>query len=250
LTGFGGPQKATAEIGELDIPFDDYPKPTGLIKYFVQMNEGRDFICLDFFAGSGTTAHAVLDLNKQDGGNRKFILVQLPEPCAPDSAAYRAGFKSISAICSERVRRVIKQLNSTGVNELALSNTEKSDRGFRLFNLADSNFKAWNAKEANSVDALAKQLTLHINHLQDGRTSSDILFEILVKSGFQLTARAEKLSLGGLDVFSVAGDALLVCLERKPERVVCLDEGFAGNDQLKTNAVQSFKAKGVVFRTV
>ena len=104
---------------------------------------------------------------------------------------------------------------------------------------------------------------MHVDHLREGRIAPDFLYEILLKSGFPLTAGVEKLALGGVEVFGVAGGALLICLERKltldtiramaekkPERVVCLDEGFAGNDQLKTNAVQTFKAKGVVFRTV
>jgi adenine-specific DNA-methyltransferase len=119
------------------------------------------------------------------------------------------------------------------------------------------------SEAANNANALEKQLALHVDHLRDGRTASDFLYEILLKSGFPLTASVEKLSLGGLDVFVVAGGALFICLERKltlegikamadkkPERVVCLDEGFAGNDQLKTNAVQTFKSKNVVFRTV
>jgi adenine-specific DNA-methyltransferase len=111
---------------------------------------------------------------------------------------------------------------------------------------------------------LETQLALHVDHLQDGRTDLDFLYEILLKNGFPLTAPVEKLILAGKTVFSVADGALLICLERKltleavraiadkkPERVVCLDEGFVGNDQLKTNAVQTFKTKGVTkFLTV
>ncbi len=135
--------------------------------------------------------------------------------------------------------------------------------GFRAFTLAESNFKVWSADASNDAKALGEQLALHVEHIRDNRTASDILYEILLKSGFPLTAPIEKMELAAKEVFSVAGGALLVCLEReltleviramadrKPERVVCLDEGFAGNDQLKTNAVQTFKTKGVVFRTV
>lgn len=116
LTGFGGSQKASAEIAELDIPFDDYPKPTDLIKYFAKMNFGDDFIVCDFFAGSGTTGHAILNLNREDGGSRKFILVQLPEPCAPDSAAFKAGYKTIADITVERVRNAIEKLSDAATS--------------------------------------------------------------------------------------------------------------------------------------
>jgi adenine-specific DNA-methyltransferase len=264
LTGLGGPQKATAEVGELDIPFDDYPKPTVLIKYFLQMNEGKDFISLDFFAGSGTSAHAVLDLNKQDGGNRKFILVQLPEPCAPDSTAYKTGFKTIADITKERVRRVIKKLNEEDSGKLGLEGAKPQDRGFKVFKLSESNFRPWNADILQEAGTLEKQLDLHVDHIRDGRTADDLLYELLLKSGYPLTAPVEVLQLAGKQVHSVAGGLFFVCLEqeltleliramadKKPERVVCLDEGFAGNDQLKANAVQIFKTKGVTsFKTV
>lgn len=264
LTGLGGPQKATAEVEELNIPFDDYPKPTGLIKYFLQMNDGKGFISLDFFAGSGTTAHAVFDLNKQDGGNRKFILVQLPEPCSPDTAAYKAGFKTIADICKERVRRVIKKLSEEDVGKLDLEGAKPQDRGFKVFKLADSNLKPWNAEAPHEVGFLEEQLDLHVDHIREGRTADDLLYELLLKSGYPLTAPVEMLQLVGKQVHSVAGGVFFVCLEReltleliramadkKPERVVCLDEGFSGNDQLKANAVQIFKTKGVTsFKTV
>jgi adenine-specific DNA-methyltransferase len=146
-----------------------------------------------------------------------------------------------------------------------LEGKQKQDRGFRVFKLAESNFKAWNANvPTGDVATLQEQLELHIDHIRDGRAAEDILYEILLKSGFPLTTPVEKLAIEGKTVFSTAGRALLICLERnltleliramaeqKPERIVCLDEGFAGNDQLKANAVQIFKTKGVTsFKTV
>ena len=131
--------------------------------------------------------------------------------------------------------------------------------------LAESNFKPWNANvPTGDVAALKKQLELHIDHIREGRTPEDILYEILLKSGFPLTTPVERLNMEGKTVFSAAGRALFICLERnltleliramaeqKPERVVCLDEGFAGNDQLKANAVQIFRTKGVTsFKTI
>ena len=159
---------------------------------------------------------------------------------------------------------MIKNLNDEDKSKLPLEN-RKQDRGFRVFKLAESNFKTWNADiPSGDVAALKKQLELHINHIRDGRTPDDILYEILLKSGFPLPTPVEKLTMDGKTVFSTAGRALLICLERnltlefiramaeqKPERIVCLDEGFSGNDQLKANAVQIFKTKGVTsFKTV
>lgn len=237
------------------------PKPSLLLKRILEHASFSDSLVLDFFAGSGTTAHAVLELNKQDGGNRKFILVQLPEPTG------RSDYPTIADITKERVRRVIKKLNeadATAQPSLLDNSAPKQDRGFRVFKLAESNFKPWNADVPHDAQTLQKQLFDHINHIRSGRSQDDILYELLLKSGFPLTTHVEKLTLEGKTVFSVAGGALLICLERaltmeliraiaaaQPERVVCLDEGFAGNDQLKTNAVQIFKTKGVTkFQTV
>jgi adenine-specific DNA-methyltransferase len=237
----------------------DNPKPTKLIRRMLGLSTSgdRDGIVLDFFAGSGTTAHAVLLQNNSDSGQRKFILVQLPEPTT------RKDYRTIADITKERVRRAIKKLNDGDVGKLDLDDGASQDRGFRVLKLAESNFRVWDSAAMTDVHALDKQLQLHIEHIRPGRSPLDILTEILLKSGFPLVAQVEERHITGKPVFSVASGALLICLEReltlelvramadsKPERVVFLDEGFAGNDQLKTNAVQTFKAKGVVFRTV
>ncbi len=245
----------------------DNPKPVDLVQRFMQLSthNPQDAIVLDFFAGSGTTAHAVLDLNRKDGGNRKFILVQLPEPVDPESAAGKAGFRTIADICKERVRRVIKRLAAEGEGRLDLNGDRATpDRGFRVYTLAESNFKPWHADGPKDSESLDKHMFEHVEHIREGRSEGDLLYEILLKSGFPLTTPVETLTLAGKKVYSVAGGALMLCLERpltmeviraiadkKPERVVCLDAGFAGNDQLKTNAVQIFKTKGVgSFKTV
>lgn len=259
-------QHGTADLRAL---FDDevvvqFPKPVSLVERLLHISGDKEAIVLDFFAGSGTTGDAVLELNNQDAGSRKFILVQLPEPCESETVAAKAGFKNIAEITKERMRRVIKKLNDEDTGKLDLNDTKKQDRGFRVFKLAESNFKPWNAEEPKDAGGLAKQLELHVDHIRDGRTSDDILYEVLLKSGFPLTTPVEPLTLMGKTVHSVAGGMLLICLEReltleliramadkKPERVVCLDEGFAGNDQLKANAVQIFKTKGITsFKTV
>jgi len=248
-----------------------FPKPTNLVRLLLQQATQPGDIVLDFFAGSGTTGHAVLTDNAESGTDRNFILVQLPEPTRKrkadgkyeESTASLAGFSTIAEITKERIRRVITKQMGVGKDQLKLKSTDAKAAGFRVFKLAESNFKVWDSDAPKDADALGEQLTLHIAHVQKGRTADDILYEILLKSGFPLTATVEKVQLAGKDVYSVAGGALFICLEReltldliramaerKPERVVCLDEGFAGNDQLKTNAVQTFKTKGVVFRTV
>jgi adenine-specific DNA-methyltransferase len=256
LRNMGTTERMRSELEKMGVPFQ-YPKPKELLSYLEQIGV-KEGIVLDFFAGSGTIAHAVLDLNKQDGGNRKFILVQLPEPTG------RADYPTIADICKERVRRVINKLNEEDEGKLDLNGAQQQDRGFRVFKLAESNFTPWDAEMPHAAAALEQQLELHVDHIRDGRTAQDLLYEILLKSGFPLTTPVEPLQLAGKTVHSVAGGALFLCLERaltldviramaeqKPERVVCLDAGFAGNDQLKANATQIFKTKGVTsFKTV
>ena len=240
----------------------DYPKPTSLVRFFYKAIGCKDGdIVLDFFAGSGTTGQAVLE-----GSNLRFILVQLPEPIDPESAAGQAGFKTIADIAKERIRRVAKRLNTESKSRLASdSQTDRSPpAGFRVYKLDESNFKTWDADRSRDSSTLQRQLADHVQHIRDGRSDDDLLPELLLKSGLPLTTQLESLSLGGRKVYSVANGAFLICLDRKltletvramaarnPERVVCLDAGFAGNDQLKANAVQTFKTSGVSsFKTV
>lgn len=253
------------------------PKPVELIRQAILLS-AEDGIIMDFFAGAGTTGHAVFAQNALDNGKRRFILVQLPEPCPEDSEAKSMGLKTIADITKERLRRAGRQVDeerqareTEAVNtkelinqQTAVVNSEILDLGFRVFNLQSSNFKGWNAEQPKDDAELAKQLTLHVDHLVAGRSQEDVLYELLLKSGFPLTTKIEKITLAGKSVFSVADGAMLICLEKeltpevikemagkKPERVVCLDAGFADNDQLKTNAVQTMKAKGVTkFQTV
>jgi adenine-specific DNA-methyltransferase len=249
-----GSQEMAELLGDANV-FEN-PKPSGLIAELMRLGCAPDGIVLDFFAGSGTTAHAAIKLNHEDKGHRRFILVQLPEPTG------RQEYKTIAHLTRERVRRVVSSLSAQG--QLTLSETIREDDGFRAFRLAESSFAVWNGNGSVNEEEIVHQLELHIEHTLPGRSSEDILFEILLKSGFPLTTKFESLTLSGMTVYSVAEGAMLICLEkeltqeaikaiadRKPERVVCLDEGFAGNDQLKTNAVQIMKTKGVTsFRTV
>ncbi len=248
----------TREVNELlgNAVFD-FPKPADLIKIFAsQVAEDSDTI-LDFFAGSGTTAQAVLELNKEDGGNRQFILVQLPEPTG------NIEYSNIAEITKERVRRVIAKMNTAAEGKLPLGDGTAQDRGFKVFKLDASNFKVWDSDAAQSGDALAEQLRLYAEHRLPNRSSHDILFELLLKSGRPLSAPLEERSINNQTVFVVDGGALLIYLADtvdentleqmialSPEQVLCLDAGFEGNDQLKNNIVLQMKDAGISFRTV
>jgi adenine-specific DNA-methyltransferase len=233
----------------------DTPKPTRLIRRMMEVGlpPGEPALILDFFAGSGSTGHAVLEAARGDG-MKNFILVQLPEKTA------HPVYATIADIAKERLRRVIDRM-SRNSGEPAAKDSGQRDLGFAVFKLAESNFNAWNA-EVTDAEALERQLMRHADHRREERTTADFLYEIILKSGFSLTASVERLSLSGVEVFSVADGALLVCVEeltqdairamadRRPGRAVCLDAGFAGDDRLKLEAVETFKATGVAFRTV
>ncbi len=259
---------------EGDIEFDNGKKPIKLIHRIIKLVEGqtKDSIILDFFSGSSTTAHAVIQHNLEDCGNRKFIMVQLPEPCDKQSEAFKAGYKNLAEIGKERIRRVIKKIKTQQteneakadlVDKLNESNAPL-DLGFKVFKLQKSNFKVWDANIEKTPEAIQFALDEFVDHINPQAEQESILFELLLKSGFDLTTPIEKLMLSKKIVFSIADGALLICLEkalthdvisdmakRSPSRVICLDEGFQNNDQLKTNAVLIMKNHGIeVFRTV
>jgi len=232
------------------------PKPPELIKKLIGLSGEKDDLVLDFFAGSGTTAHAVLDLNQQYGGNRKFILVQLPEKT--DNPQY----PTIAHITRERVRRVIEKIKNEADKLLALEG--KKDLGFRAFKLDSSNFKIWRSDQVpQSAEQLAEQLNLYADNVLAERGDQDRLYELILKSGRPLSARVERIAIGQRAAFAVEENALLICLEphldrdtlrvlfaRKPQVVLCLDVAFDGNDALKTNTVLEAQTHGIIFKTV
>jgi len=267
-------QAGTQEVKQLlgsDVM--SHPKPVGLLKDVCRMGCPNDGLVLDFFAGSGTTAHAVLDLNKQDRGNRKFILVQLPEPLDPNNKDQKAGAdfcdsigkpRNIAEITKERVRRVIQKLNDGDKGKLDLNDDKKQDRGFRVFKLLTSNFKIWEGEKVpRDAEGLAEQLKLYADHVLEGRPQRDILYELILKAGLPLTAKIGEKSVTGKTIYSVADGLLLICLEDevtaellrgmmnlKPQQILCLDRAFRGNDQLKTNTVLEMKQRKITFHTV
>lgn len=250
----GNTDEATKELRNVIPGLKFTPKPIRLIKHLAAIaNLSPTDLVLDFFAGSGTTALAVLALNAEESSERRFILVQLPEPTGLDD------FRYVTDITKERLRRVIapkkKDKQATG--------SQAKGAGFRLFKLTDSNFRPWKGK-LDEQDSIGNQLELHVNHIKKGRSDEDILYELLLKSGFPLSALVEAETIAGKRAYSVANGALIICLARtltvdlirgiaelKPERVIYLDEGFAGNDELKVNAIQIMKSMGVAsFRTI
>ena len=249
-----------------DIPFDN-PKPTGLLKYLIKpLLEYDHDILMDFFSGSSSSAHAIFELNKQDGIRRNFINIQLPEFTEITSSARELGFNTISDIGKERIRRVIAKIKKEQKENKTLfsEGQEPQDLGFKVFKLQKSNFNIWDAGVEKTPEAIQKQLFSHVDHISPEAEQEAILYELLLKSGFEVTTVIDQLTIEGKKVFGIADGELLICLEkqlthevikaiaeRKPTRVICLDEGFQDNDQLKTNAVQMMKSKGVVnFRTV
>jgi len=245
LTGFGGPQKATADLLELGVPFDDYPKPVGLVKYFASMIRDTDFIAVDFFAGSATTAHATIQLNAEDGGNRRFIMVQLPELCAETSEAFKAGYKTIAEVSKERIRRAGRRIAADLANGAL-------DTGFRVLKIDASNM----ADVYYAPDALDKaNLDLFVDNIKPDRTAEDLLFQVMLDWGVDLALSIEKKAIQGKDVFFVDGNALAASFDahggideafvkelatHKPLRVVFRDAGFK-DSAVKINVEQIFK---------
>jgi adenine-specific DNA-methyltransferase len=228
-----------------------------------------DSVVLDFFAGSGTTGHAVLAQNAKDGGSRRFILVQLPEPVEEGSEAAKAGFGTIADITKERVRRAAKEIvkEAGGLSKLQLADgLGTQDVGFRVFKLDKSNFQVWDAAApAGDGVKLEEQLALQVEHVVKGRKGLDVVFEVLLKSKLPLTSNVEKVKLGAGEVWSVNEGVLLVVVDEgvdlagvrelakrvpKPEAVVFLDRCFGGKDSLKANARKIFQDANIEFKTI
>lgn len=243
----------TAEIKELFISTAfDYAKSTELIKRFINMaNTENDDIILDFFSGSATTAHAVMQLNAEDGGNRKFIMVQLPEPCKEDSEAAKAGYKTICEIGKERIRRAGEKIKADHPEA-------DIDTGFKVLRTADTNIR-WIAAETGQT-TLEDVLLGSGKDLRDfmpGTKDLDVVYEILLRQyDIPLTANIEQRSEIGPRTYSIA-DTIIVCLEETvtediisklaaaepvPHKIILRDSAFADDISLKENAMMRLDA--------
>lgn len=268
----GHTQEATKELKDLlgvGVVFDS-PKPIKLILRMIQLLTKEDSIVLDFFSGSATTAHAVMQLNSEDNYNRKFIMVQLPELCSEDSEAAKAGYKNICEIGKERIRRaggkIVSELKdkyrsqtSLFENEGTEVNPEKLDIGFKVFKLDSSNLKKWNPDNQDIENSLEDMVHNYIS----GRSELDVVYEIMLKYGIDLMLPISEIIIEGCKVYSIGFGALVICLdnrittdiasgivnlksELKPEvmRVVVKDTGFE-DDSVKTNVKEILKYAGI-----
>jgi adenine-specific DNA-methyltransferase len=222
------------------------------------MTTANSDIILDFFAGSGTTAHAVLEINKEEDSDRKFICVQLPEKCDDNSEAFKAGYKTIAEIGKERIRRVIKKIQEEQEGKLDLDGiVAKQDLGFKVFKLKESNFKIWRSNIETEEELIA-QMQKHLEPLDENAKTEDVLYELLLKSGIPLTAKIEEKN--GYILVNKTEVALMLekadnkiikaLLAETPKKVVTLDRLFKNNDQLKTNTALQMKDAGIEFKVV
>ncbi|MHB8375814.1 MAG: site-specific DNA-methyltransferase [Candidatus Limnocylindrales bacterium] len=205
-------------------PVFDNPKPTRLIRRMLQLVTAPDeqAIILDFFAGSASTAHAVLAQNAEDGGDRRFIMVQLPELTPEKSAARDEGFNTISDVGKERVRRVAAALLKEKGSQLALDERAPLDLGFRVFKLAESNLKPWAGVEGEGEEAYADTMQMFTDPLVEGWQSENVIWEIVIKEGFSLTSAITELSdVKSNKVYRVR-DA-----ENEQQFTICLDDEIA-----------------------
>ena len=226
----------------------DFPKPVELIKRCLYIASDKDSIILDFFSGSATTAHAVMQLNAEDGGNRKFIMVQLPEETPDDSEAHKAGYKNICEIGKERIRRAGKKIKE----EHPLT-TQDLDTGFRVFRLDDSNFNP--GVKASPGEYNQQQLDLFANNIKADRTDLDLLFGSILAWGLQLDLPMETEEVDGCKIYTVNDGDLVACFaekvtdrvieamaEKDPLRVLFRDSCFYSDDK-KINLFETFKQK-------
>jgi adenine-specific DNA-methyltransferase len=237
----------------------NHPKPTSLVKYLVRSatSEDKDAVVLDFFAGSSSTAHAVLALNAEDGGNRRFVMVQLPEPTPPESTARAEGFATIPQLSRRRIELAGEALTGGGQATLG---AETLDTGFRSYSLVDTNFSKWRVTSDTEPDRLEQHLLSLRDSAEDEATPDALLAELLLKQGYSLTEQTVEQDIAGLTVHAVGGGLLLAYLDEhtkpsldqlravvdeEPARLVILEDAFHGDDELKTNLAQLCKSKGV-----
>lgn len=225
--------------------FFDYPKSVDLIKTFLLSTGDKNALCMDFFSGSATTAHAVMQLNAEDGGHRKFIMVQLPEPCSEKSEAFKAGYKTICEIGKERIRRAGDKIKAA-----KSSNAEDPDTGFRVFRVDSSNMKDvyYHPDELDQTSLLDM-----VSNIKDDRTDMDLLYACLLDWGVEIHLPHTSTKLDGCTIHNVDSGALLACFDanvpasvieymaqQKPLRAVFRDSAFTADDA-KINVAETFK---------
>ncbi len=256
LVGVSTTEEAGKEIDKMlgDKVFD-YPKPVSLLTYMINFVCKPDDIILDFFSGSATTAHAVMQLNAENGGNRKFIMVQLPEVTDEKSEANKVGFKNICEIGKERIRRAGAKIKAdSGMFQSSV------DTGFKVFKLDDSNLVAWNTTPIKEGDLpeLWDRFTALTETIKGNRSELDVVYEVMAKMGVPLTYPVREITVGTKKTYSVGdNNMLLVCLEKgitpedveamcelAPYWIIAAEEAFA-DDMALSNAHYTVKARNI-----
>lgn len=267
----GMTQDGTKEIVSLfECKLFGFPKPVKFIKHFLKMatitSKDDNDIILDFFSGSATTANAVMQLNAEDGGNRQFIMVQLPEMCDEKSEAYKAGYKNICEIGKERIRRAGKKLTETdGQIKLGEEAKQPLDVGFKVYKLDTSNLKTWDAAPIADDDLLTlyNRMNGMIHRVKPDRTDLDMVYEIMLKLGVPLTYSVQKIDLNGKSAYTVGEDCLLlICLaenvqpedvemmaEYAPAKIIISRDSFA-DDTAMSNAYYILRDKQIELKLV
>lgn len=261
----GTSQKGKAELNQLlgfNVGFDTVKPVQLLLKIceYVSSSSSQDYF-LDFYSGSATMAHAVMQLNAEDDGNRRYIMVQLPEPVDPDSAAGKAGFRTIADIGRKRIDLAGEKIRKDYAERLAKRETPL-DIGYRTYRLTDTNFAKWRESSDVEPKALEQDLLELQDNANDDASELALLTEVLLKQGYSLTEKVETIDVDGLTVWSVVGGLVLAYMNEKtkptleqlralvernpaPERLIVLEDAFQGDDELKTNLVQAAKTKHV-----
>ena len=258
-TDVGHSQDATKEVKDLfdGVAYFDYPKPAKLIKQLASLcTDGNDII-LDFFSGSGTTAHAVAELNAEDGGNRRWICVQLPELTDEKSEAYKAGYRTIADIARERIRRAATKIRTDQADKLASRNAQL-DLGFRAYRVGDSNFKQWN-ELVSDPEEIRQQALANLDPLEEGTTDDDLLTELLLKRGISPLVQIDRYD----DFCFIPSENLVICLAHsmteelfvtilaaKPSSIILLDRAFGDDINLKVNLLQQAERQDVEVEVV
>ena len=258
-TDVGHSQDATKEVKDLfdGVAYFDYPKPVKLVKQLASLCTNDNDIILDFFSGSGTAAHAVTELNAEDGGNRRWICVQLPELTDEKSEAYKAGYRTIADIARERIRRAGAKIRADHADKLASRNVPL-DLGFRSYRVSDSNFKQWN-ELVSDPEEIRQQALANLDPLEEGATDDDLLTELLLKRGISPLAQIER-----HDNFCfIPSEKLAICLAHsmteelfaailaaKPSSIILLDRAFGDDINLKVNLLLQAERQGVEVEVV
>ena len=249
-------------LRKLELEFEN-PKPVEFTRSLIQAftkPQNNDLI-LDFFAGSGTTAHAVLEANKQDAGNRKFICIQLPEQLDENSEMYKKGYRTISDLTIARIKAAIEKANTGNSNKL--NPDSAAPIGVRCYSLANSNFKIWRGDFIENEADLITQMSLFTKPKKENSATINILWELLIKSGAPLTEKVDTIKVNGAgNIYLTNHNKVAFCLEsfneaiqaevlkHKPHAVVCLDSLFNNDDCNKTNSHLKFQDNGIDFKTI